>query len=84
MGRVNQIYICQELRGGAFVPALSREALGFPGSRVMVLHLVSVGALGAQGHDEFPERAGEGGRGRPVMRSGFCDSTGAVSQWGQV
>ncbi|XP_063011847.1 inositol 1,4,5-trisphosphate receptor-interacting protein-like 1 [Melospiza melodia melodia] len=41
----------------------------------MGLHLVSVGALGAQGHDEFPEWAGEGGRGWPVMRSGFGDST---------
>lgn len=43
------------LCGRALVPALYREALlGFPGSRLMGLHFVSLEALGAQGHDEFP------------------------------
>lgn len=65
------------------MPALSREALvaRFPsdGSALGVCW-----GFGCPGHDEFPEQAGEGGQGWPVMRSGFCDITGAMSQWRQV
>lgn len=55
IGVLSPIFIFDKgLWGRGLVPALYREALGFPGSRLMGLHFVSVEALGAQGHDEFP------------------------------